>query len=89
MLVDNGADIAARTSQGWTATHVVSRHGHTDIASVIPCFAFGFLIAKTVRQVLLDKGADVGAVTESGRTPLHLASFAGHLNIVKVCLQCA
>ena len=85
LLLSNGADIAARTSDGNTSLHyacfpqIHSRHWN---------WAETYQKANTLKVagLLLDHGADVNAVNFAGRAPLHFATMDGQTSLTQLLL---
>lgn len=72
MLMQMGADPAARDSAGWTALHAAARSGAADAAAAL-------------LRVLPAEG--VNACAAGGQTPLHRAAFWGRTEICALLLD--
>jgi ankyrin repeat protein len=70
-LLENGADIAAKTDAGWTALHCATMGGHEAV----------------VWLLLGVYNADAKAVDNSGRTVLHFAAFSGNEAVVRLLIE--
>ena len=92
-LLDRGADVNAKDSDGWTALHWAAYNGYEEIVKAL-VRAGANVDTKNNRgetalhwaayngfaeivQLLLDKGAEVNATDKYGITALHLASRKG------------
>ena len=75
-LIDKGADVNAKTADGWTALMSASSSGYVG--------SDGHL---KVVQALLAKSADVNAKSNDGWTALMSASGKGHLTVVQALLD--
>lgn len=73
-LLDKGADINAKNSDGWTPLHSVIFGLNFDNKIEIPKF-------------LIENGADVNAKTNDGETPLDLALRGYNTNLIKLFKQ--
>ncbi|KIJ11863.1 hypothetical protein PAXINDRAFT_83870 [Paxillus involutus ATCC 200175] len=71
MLIDNGADIHARTSNEDSVLHIAIQ-GHPHVAVV---------------KLLVDSGCNPAVCNSDGQTPLHIAAIEGHTSIVKYMLS--
>ena len=77
-LLESNADISIKDSKKWTALHLASQHGFTDIA---------MHLIKHLNEH--PKGAEViNETIESGRNALHLAAFEGCFEIAKHLVRC-
>lgn len=72
LLLDAGADPAARTQAEFTALHLACQRGHIDVVQELHAAQRGF---------------DVCRQTQQGDTPLHLAAASGHTSIVAFLLE--
>jgi ankyrin repeat protein len=75
LLIDRGADINARTKDGYTALHYVAMNGYSDM--------------KILVELSIVKGADVNAKTNDGKTPLDIIEsvFGGNPEIIEILKQ--
>lgn len=103
ILLDKGADISIRDSQGYTALHLVVYQGNKHVAkllldrgadvaarSVSGYTALRCAAAsgrKEVVELLLERGADIAASDMDGSTALHNAAFRGHRDVVELLLD--
>jgi ankyrin repeat protein len=72
VLLEYGADVGARDTQGGTPLHDAAESGDPD---------------SEVVQLLLEHGADVNAQDGDGWTALHLATHHGHVQVGKILLR--
>jgi ankyrin repeat protein len=98
VLVEHGADMAARNDEGYSPLHVASKNGHVDVARFLvehgadmlardngdgtPLHVASIPGCVEVARLLVEYGADVSARDGGGGTPLLLASVNGHAEIV-------
>ncbi len=75
ILIDKGADVNAKTDNGWTALMSASSSGYAGSAGHL-----------NVVHTLLANGANVNAKANDGWTALMWASREGHLEIAKALL---
>src|SRR5262249_29287519 len=99
ILLKHGADMNAKTSDGWTHLERAAWEGFDGIVQMLidhkadvtndpnalsrPCRKGHANIV----QMLLDAGSDPGAKDWKGRTPLIPAAEKGHANIVQMLLD--
>ncbi|MDR2419956.1 MAG: ankyrin repeat domain-containing protein, partial [Puniceicoccales bacterium] len=79
-LIEKGADVMARTSEGhgqWTALHIAAKKGH--IAVIEALLSEPVLQGKRTEQLNAKDG--------NGRTPLYIAAAYGHDAVVKALLS--
>jgi hypothetical protein len=90
-LLDEGADVNARTESGYTPLHWAAKFGYTEAASLLlergadvnarkedgsTPLSFAAMEGQTeTAELLIERGADVNARTESGSTPLRIAAI--------------
>ena len=79
LLLNNGADIAARDSDGNTSLHYASfsQNSKTRLYCAIHLKVKTSDVSPKVIGLLLDHGADVNAVNHEGRAALHFATMDG------------
>lgn len=103
LLVAHGADIHARTRDGWTPLHSAAWRGHYEIARFLlaqgaqvnatsrdgdtPLHQAAGLGHKEVVELLLNLGANVQAKNNLGGTPLHNAAGDCNPLITKILLD--
>jgi ankyrin repeat protein len=103
LLLDAGADKAAKTSDGETPLYDASGEGHSEVVKILlnagadkkATTSNGFTSLHVASQngraevvkVLLNAGADKEATTSIGCTSLMFASLDGHLEVVKILLD--
>ncbi|KAF8487465.1 hypothetical protein DFH94DRAFT_706533 [Russula ochroleuca] len=75
MLIERGADVAARNRDGETPLHGVSKP---------VSYSFQLQRLAEVSRILLEQGADVNAKNKYGLTPFHLASRSWHAGDTRV-----
>jgi ankyrin repeat protein len=76
LLLQEGADVTAQDSEGWTALHWAAWEGHGSA-----------LEGHEAVQPLLNAGADVSVRDKRGMTPLHWAAADGQEAIVRLLLD--
>ena len=102
-LIENGADIEARSDGQWTPLHNQAYAGHLDGVELL--LEHGADIeAKTsvghtpllssirwdrieVTKLLIEKGANVNPTTELGRTPLIISAVEGNPELARLFLE--
>ena len=102
-LIENGADIEARSDGQWTPLHNQAYAGHLDGVELL--LAHGADIeAKTsvghtpllssirwdrieVTKLLIEKGANINPTTELGSTPLIISSVEGNPELARLFLE--
>ena len=67
-LLQHGADVNAKTDQGYMPLHLAAHPWWAENTSII--------------QTLLDHGADKSACTEAGAAPIEIARRAGYAESV-------
>lgn len=70
-LIQSGADISAKTIDGWTRLHCAAKWGHIE----------------AIDGLLLNCGADINAVSNGGNTALHLAANLNNRPLVELLLH--
>lgn len=102
-LIENGADIEARSDGGWTPLHSQAYGGHKDGVEVL--LAHGANIEAKhaydmtplinsirwdrieVAKLLIENGANVDATNTLGRTPLIISATEGYYELAKTLLD--
>jgi ankyrin repeat protein len=103
LLIDKGADVNAKSSNGWTALMLASETGYIDIAKLLidkgadvnakssNGWTALMLASKAghidIVKLLIDKGVDVNTNRDIGTTALVSASGAGHIDVVKLLID--
>jgi len=102
-LLKTGVNLNVTDAIGWTALHMASFGGHTEIANFLiekgimvdakDLDAWTALLVASannhtnVVSLLIEKGADVNVKDKDGITPLHLAAVNGYIEIAKLLIQ--
>lgn len=102
-LIEQGADIEAKTDNGSTPLHWAAASGHTDVANLLlekgadieakdrggwtPLHWAAANGQTDIANLLLEKGADIDAKTNDGKTPLHLAAYKGHTAVAEMLIE--
>lgn len=102
-LLENGADIEARSDGQWTPLHNQAYKGQKDAVELLlehgadieakTSFGHTPLLSSIrwdrldVTKFLIEKGANVNAATELGRTPLIISAVEGNLEIARLFLD--
>jgi ankyrin repeat protein len=102
-LIENGADIEARSDSQWTPLHSQAYGGHTDGVELLlehgadleakHAYDMTPLISSIrwdrteVVKLLVEKGANVDAANTLGRTPLIISAVAGYSEQAKIFLE--
>ena len=84
VLLDHGANIEAKDSDGSTPLHQAAAIGNVEAAKVCRRSLPRFLTNGRLPKVLLDRGADIEAKDSDGFTPLHTAVYHDEVGVVKV-----
>ncbi|KAH8745767.1 ankyrin repeat-containing domain protein [Hyaloscypha finlandica] len=86
LLIEEGADINAKTNDGRTALHVVARSAVVSTKWTIRNLEKRREDAE-MALLLLEHGADIKATTPMGLTALHLAAREGNQTITELLLR--
>jgi ankyrin repeat protein len=102
-LIENGADIEAKSDGGWTPLHSQAYKGHKDGVEVLlehganleAKHAYGMTpLLNSIRwdrievaKLLVDKGANVDGANTLGRTPLIMSAIRGYFEMAKIFLE--
>ncbi len=93
-LLDQGADVNARTNNGETALFLASQKSHQQVVQELlakgaqqDLFIAAILGDMALLRAMLDQGADVNAKTNDGETALILACKQGRLEEVRTLLE--
>jgi len=101
LLIDNGADVNARTTGGGTPLHYATSHlevvrrlldngADVNVKGHKGATALHFAAAKgnvAVARLLIERGADVNARDLSGQTPFQLAARYHHVEMGQVLFE--
>ena len=102
-LIDNRADVNARTNNGSTPLHFAAEKGHKEVAELLltrgadvnaeandlstPLHYAAWHGYTDIVELLLANKANVNAKESGGFTPLHNASAHGHKDVVELLLS--
>ena len=102
-LLENGEDIEAKDTSGWSALTAASSHGHLLIMNILlgkganidatdskgRAALYGAALTGQVEAVelLLKNGADIEKRTADGWTALYGAAFSGKIAVIKLLLD--
>ena len=100
LLIDHGADPAAKETNGMTPLHWASERGHVGLVrllidhgadaaaqsedGVTPLHLASVRSHVHVARLLIEHGADAAAQSKDGTTPLHRASERGHVDLARL-----
>ena len=95
LLINRGAQVNAKTDNGFTPRDWAIKRSHTHIADLLKTYGGKTSSIHThVRdgdlagvQAYLDAGVDINARDENGSTPLHWAALEGHKDIVELLIN--
>jgi len=103
LLILQGADIHAASTNGTTPLHIAAHNGHFNIAKLLLENHANIDAANTddatplylatqegcfdVVKLLLENGANIHAALKNGTTLLYIAAQEGHFDIVKLLLE--
>ncbi|MEQ8222355.1 MAG: ankyrin repeat domain-containing protein [Candidatus Eremiobacterota bacterium] len=99
-LLDNGADINAKTNRGDTVLFIAVIKGNKDIIELLinkganlelgdkstPLFTAAYNNNLEIASLLIDRGANID-IKSSGITPLITAALEGHTDMVKLLID--
>ena len=101
-LIEQGANVNAKRSDGSTPLFLAASFGHEAVARVLiandadvntrnpygytPLFAAALDGHESVAELLIAHGADIEQRDEMGATPLFFASLKGHANLVRLLI---
>jgi ankyrin repeat protein len=102
-LIERGADVGAKTDDGWTPLHLASSMKELEIAKLLlergadveaknndgwtPLHLASEYNRIETAKLLLDAGADLEAEDDTGWTPLHWASEYNRIEIAKLLIE--
>ncbi|TET36367.1 MAG: hypothetical protein E3J72_09015 [Planctomycetota bacterium] len=103
LLLSKGADVNAKTNNGWTPLHWAANNGHKDAAVFLiekcadvnakdngggtPLHWAAWSGHKDTAELLIEKGADVNAKANDGWTPLHNTARWGHKDAAALLIE--
>jgi ankyrin repeat protein len=103
ILIEHGADMAARNKDGETPLHRASYGGHVELTRLLlkhganvtaqsksgdtPLHRASEQGHLEIAKLLVEHGADTTAQTKDGATPLHQASVWGHLELARLLVK--
>ena len=95
LLINQGAQVNAKTDNGFTPRDWAIKRSHTHIADLLKTYGGKTSSIHThVRdgdlagvQAYLDAGVDINARDKNGSTPLHWAAFKDHKDIVELLIN--
>lgn len=99
-LIDNGARVSSKDSQGMTPLFCAARLGHKAVVKLlidkeadvncktatgyIPLHLSAFFGHMAIAKLLIDKGVDVNSDDSAGFMPLYFAILKNHQGIVEI-----
>jgi uncharacterized protein len=84
LLLDNGADVRAPTTDSFLQIHPL---GCAVASPNIPNPSDDEAVVLQLVNLLLERGADVNARRRDGMTALHAAAYRGHLKVIRRLLE--
>ena len=90
ILVKHGADVAARTNNGWTPLHCASscEQGADTTAQAdngwTPLHVASYCGSAEVARFIIERGADATTLAYDGRTPLSVAAEVGNVEVFRI-----
>jgi ankyrin repeat protein len=87
LLVEHGADLQARTKQGFTSLHFAAREGELEIARLLLAAGVDVNIRSQPDPTVKGRGPTYTATISAGSTPLLVATVRGQVQLALFLLE--